>query len=337
MLTLWTEQYRPTRLQEFVWVDLEMRATVEEWLTHGALPHCLFSGVQGTGKTSLAKLLFRHLDIPATDILYVNASRERQIDAFQDKIVNFVNSWALGPSGIKYILLDEADKMSQMAQGLLRNEMETNADICRFVMTANYPQKIIPAIHSRVQELRFPSLDREDFMVRLVEILDNEKVTYTGEVLVSYVAATYPDLRKCINLAQQNSRTPPKSKSVYTTGTAVGGCIVEGVSGSAELGAIRKDESITKDYLLTMYALFRAGKFTEARKCIVEQIQPEQYDDFYRALYQNLPLFGVTQSQQDDALLVIRKAMLNHAIIADPEINVAACIMELSRIAKPNI
>jgi replication factor C small subunit len=312
MLTLWCEKYRPATLQEYVWVDLEMRATVEEWLSQCALPHCLFSGLQGTGKSSLAKLLFHELHIPSVDILYVNASRERQIDAFQDKVVNFINSWPLGPSGIKYILLDEADKMSQTAQGLLRNEMETNVDICRFVMTANYPQKIIPAIHSRVQELRFPSLNRDDFTMRLADVLVAENVEFVPEVIMAYVSATYPDLRKCINLAQQNTR-------------------------GGTLGTIRKDESVTQDYLLTMFDLFRAGKFIEARKIILEQIQPEQYDDFYRSLYQNLPVFGVTQSQQDDALLVIRKAMLNHAIIADAELNLAATLMELSRISKPNI
>jgi replication factor C small subunit len=147
MKQLWVESYRPQTMDDYVWVDLEMRATVEHWLKDGALPHCLFSGVAGTGKTTLAKLLFRQLGIPDGDILYVNASRERQIDAFQARVVNFVDAWALGPSGIKYVLLDEADKMSQTAQGLLRNEMETYADVCRFVLTCVAEGTMVQTIH----------------------------------------------------------------------------------------------------------------------------------------------------------------------------------------------
>jgi len=312
MLTLWVDRYRPSTLQEYVWVDPEMRATVEEWLAQGALPHCLFSGFQGTGKTSLAQLLFNHLNIPDADILYINASRDRNIDSFQERIMSFVGAWAMGPSGVKYVLLDEADKMSPQAQGLLRSEMETKVDICRFVMTANYPQKIIPALHSRLQELRFPSLNREDFTYRLADILAAEKVDCEPEILLSYVAATYPDLRKCINLAQQNAR-------------------------GGTLAVLRKNEVITKDYLLTVTELFRKGQFIEARKRIIAQIQPEEYEEFYRFLYQNLPLFGVTQDQQDSALLIIRQALLNHAVIADAEINASACIVELAHIATQNI
>lgn len=308
-IELWTEKFRPSSLEEFVWCDLDTRATVEQWIADGALPHCLFSGVQGTGKTSLSKLLLKVLNIPVTDILYINASRERQIDAFQARIVNFIDSWAMGPSGIKYILLDEADKMSSFAQGLLRNEMETYADISRFIMTCNYPQKIIPAIHSRVQQLHFPSLDRVDFMYRLTQVLNAEHIIFDDAMLVSYQAATYPDLRKCINLAQQNSR-------------------------EGKLWAIRQSETGVKDYLLTVLDLFRKGRFLEARKLIVAQIQPEEYDDCYRLLYQNLPLFGSTQDQQDDVLQVIRKALVHHPTMADPEINLAACLAEISQLMK---
>lgn len=305
---LWTEKYRPAALDDYVWVDPEMRATVEQYLKDGALPHVLFSGLPGTGKTSLCKLLFKLLDIPSADLLYINASRERQIDAFQSRVVNFVDAWPMGPSGLKYILLDECDKMSPTAQGLLRNEMETYADVCRFVMTANQPAKMIPAIRSRVQELHFPSLDQDAFTMRLAEIMEAESVDYEPEILMAYVGATYPDLRKCIGLAQQNTR-------------------------DGKLGPVRKDDTGTSDCVLTMLDLFRKGRYLEARKLIIAQIQPEEYEDFYRSLYQNLPLFGKTQDQQDDALLIIRDALLNHGSIADAEINAVACIIELSRLS----
>lgn len=261
-----------------------------------------------THNTSLAKLLLRALAIPAADILYINASRERQVDAFQNRIMNFIDCWAMGPSSIKYILLDEADRMSPTAQGLLRNEMETYADMCRFVMTANYPNRIIPAIHSRVQQLCFPSLNKNDFIMRLAAILDKEQIDFEPEILLGYVDISYPDLRKCINLAQQNARDG-KLHAVPTN-----------------------DGDNFKDYLLTTLDLFRRGRFAEARKVVVAQIQLDEYDDFYRMLYQNTAVFGRTQRQQDDALLLIRKALIHHAVIADPEINLSGLLIELSRL-----
>jgi replication factor C small subunit len=286
-----------------------MRAVVENWLKDGALPHCLFSGVAGSGKTSLAKLLLRIMDIPEADILFINASRDRNIEAFQDRVTNFVDLYPMGASGMKYILLDEADQMTPYAQRLLRGEMEKYADICRFVMTANYPQKIIPALHSRMQELHFPSLNRDDFTMRLADILFAERVMFEPEVLLTYVEACYPDLRKCINLAQQNSR-------------------------DALLQPIRKTESGTQDCLPVVIDLFRSGRFYDARKLIVEQVPTEEYEEFYRLLYQNIEVFGATQDHRDDALLIIRDALLNHAVIADPEINLSACLIELCRIGK---
>lgn len=309
MKELWVEKYRPRSLEDYVWVDPAMREVVEHWLKDGALPHCLFSGVQGTGKTSLAMLLLKALKIPDVDVLYVNASRERVIDAFQDKVVTFVQAWPMGDSGIKYVLLDESDRLSPLAQGLLRAELEAHSDVARFILTANYPKRIIPAIHSRLQELRFPSLNREDFVLRLAQILESENIDYEPETLLAYSDATYPDLRKCINMAQQNS---------------LGG----------KLAPLSNEPSFTQDWMLTLLDLFRAGKYIEARSTVLNQIQSEQYDDFFRLLYNNLDALGATQDQQDEALLIISRAMKAHAVASVPEINAAAMMIELAKNAR---
>lgn len=132
---MWVEKYRPKTLDEYVWRDPAQRAKAEEWINSGVLPHLMLSGVSGTGKTSLAELLLRMLGIPSGDILKINASRERKVEDIQSKIINFVSTWALGPTGVKYILLDEADSMSSLAQRLLRGEMENYSDVCRFIIT----------------------------------------------------------------------------------------------------------------------------------------------------------------------------------------------------------
>ena len=306
---LFVEKYRPKTLDEYVFKDAAQRSKVEEWIADGALPHVLFSGPAGTGKTSLAKLLLSMLKIPKGDILDLNASRVRKIDEVQDQIVNFASTWALNDTGFKYVLLDEADSLSPLSQRFLRGEMEKFEASCRFLFTANYPQKIIPAIHSRVQEMKFSALNRNEFLRRCLEVLVAEDIQFWVEDVLGYVDITYPDLRKCIGLIQQHIQA---------------GALSPAPSAEEQTGG--------KDYLLEMVTLFKNKEFLTARKLIVEQAQLEEYPDIYRYLYRNLDLWGSTQDQQDDALLIIRRGLTNHGIICDPEINLSATIVELARV-----
>lgn len=307
---LWVERYRPKTLDEYVWQNEEQRRKVEEWLAAGALPHLLFSGSPGTGKTSLAELLLSMLGIPKGDVIKVNATRERHVEKIQERIVSFVNTWALGPSGIKYIILDEVDRMSPMAQDLLRGEIETYSDVCRFIMTCNQPQRLTAALHSRLQQFTFETLDRDEFTARIGEILHRESVEFDVDILLNLVERTYPDLRKAINTAQQSVRNkvlnPPPENTEYAS-----------------------------DFLIEAAALIGAGRLVEGRKKIVENALVEDYPDIYRFLYRNLELWGDTEHQKDDALLAIRKGLVYHAQVADPEINLSACLVELSHIARP--
>ena len=307
MTKLWTEQYRPKTLDEFVWRDLNQRQQVQEWLNNGSLPHLLLSGVQGTGKTSLAKLMFRQLGVQNGDILELNASRERNPDIIASKVLNFCSTWALGD--MKYVLLDEADSMTPLAQRILRGEMENYHESVRFILTCNYPNKIIPALHSRCQGFHFEALDVNEFTARIADIVLQEGVALETEadieVLNEFVELTYPDLRKCINMLQQHAR-------------------------NGKLERPQQRDTGGKDYMNEMVNLFKAGQYTEARKLVVSTAQPEEYNEIYRFMYQNLGLFGDTEAQQNEALLLIRKGLVNHALVADIEINLAATLCELS-------
>jgi replication factor C small subunit len=309
-VSLWTEKYRPKTLDEYVWRDAQQRKKVEEWIADGALPHLMLSGGPGTGKTSLAWLMLLMLGIPKGDILFIPASRERKIEDIQSKIINFVGTWALGPTGIKYVLLDEADAISPLAQKMLRTEMETYSDVCRFVMTCNYPEKIIPAVKSRCQGFHFEALDQEQFLSRLMHVLTNEGVQFDDDGLMKLFSATFPDMRKCLGLAQERT--------------------VGGVLSAPDMDALTG----TQDYLIEMANLFKTGRYLDARKLITSQAQVEEYVDIYRYFYRNLDLWGDTEDQKDQALLTIRKSLVNHSLVADPEINLAACCVELAHIAK---
>ena len=157
----------------------------------------------GTGKTTLAKVLLKELQVDDGDVMFINASSENNVDTMRTKINGFASSLPFS-GDFKYVLLDEADYLSQNAQAILRNMMETYSSTCRFILTCNYPNKVIPAIHSRCQGYHIEKLDTNEFTARVAEILITEEVKPDLETLDIYVRSTYPDLRKCINMVQQN-------------------------------------------------------------------------------------------------------------------------------------
>lgn len=305
MKELWTEKYRPKDVDGYVFTDVSVKEQVQEWIKDGHIPHLLLHGPAGTGKTTLAKILVNQLGIDSYDFLQVNASRDNGVDFLKTKIEGFVSTLPFGH--LKVVLLDEADYLSPNAQGLLRGLMETYAAQARFILTCNLVHKVITPLKSRCTELHINKTDQVDFFTRAATVLATEEVNYEPEVLASYVAATYPDLRKCLNLLQSNSK-------------------------NGELLNPKDTDSSTQDYKLVMVDLFKRRKIKEARKLLCEQARPEEMDEIFRWLYDNLDLWSKTDEGQDEAILVIRKGMINHSLAGDPEINLSATIVELAQI-----
>ena len=304
---LWVEAYRPRTVDDYVWCDAKQKEQVKEWINRGAIPHILLSGAAGTGKTSLAKVIFNELNVESADILYVNASEETGVDNMRDKIINFVKTMSFSGE-YRYVLLDEADYLSKNAQAILRNAMETYSNVARFVLTCNYPHKIIDAIHSRCQGFSIKTLDKDDYKYRILQILATEEIAGDEETIDTYISAYYPDLRKTINAIQQNS----------TTGTLL---------------PPSSSESSNNDVYLTMIECFKKKSLTEARKLLIGNLQPEEIENLYIFMYQNLEIFG-GPAQQEDAILVIKQALVDHTIVADPEINLAAALVRLGRLGQ---
>lgn len=306
MNDLWVEKFRPTTVDEYVFCNESQKKQVKKWIADGRIPHLLFSGTQGTGKTTLAYVIFNELGVHPGDIKKINSSSNTSVDYIRDTVTGFVSTMPFGE--FKYVLLDEADYLSGSAQACLRGVMETYSAGSRFILTCNYPHKIIPAVHSRCQGFQIDALDRNEYTLRVATILASEGITMTLEVLDSYVAATYPDMRKCINMCQMNSHS---------------GTLIMPQAGGDTLG----------DYKFEMVTLFKEQKFAEARKLICSRVGQEEYEDVYKFLYQNLNFWGSTREQGESAILAIRDGLYKHTLCADPEINLSATLVLLGQIA----
>jgi replication factor C small subunit len=304
MKELWVEKYRPKTVDGYVFRDDHQRKQIATWIKDQSIPHLLLSGAAGIGKTTLAKILIHELGIEDYDVLEINASRTNSVDDVRDKITNFVSMIPFGP--FKVVLLDEADYLSPNAQAALRGVMEEYHSTARFILTCNYPNRIIPAIHSRCQGFHVERTDLTEFTARVATILVDENVDFDLETLDLYVKVAYPDLRKCINLVQQN--------------------VNESV-----LAAPNKSDQGEADWKFEMVALFNAGKITEARKMLCGKIRAEEMEEVYRWLYDNLSIFG-SDENQDKAIGIIKTGLVDHTVCADAEINLAATLVKLSKL-----
>jgi DNA polymerase III delta prime subunit len=305
MKELWVEKYRPSTLDGYVFKDDRQRNQIDGWIKDGSIPHLLFSGNAGVGKTTLAKILVNELDVQDTDVLLANASKEgRKIEWLNDKLTGFCQTMPFGE--FKVVILDEADYLNpQSVQPALRNLMEEYSHSVRFILTCNYPNRIIPALHSRCQQVHIEKTDLTEFTARVATILVEENVEFDLDTLDTYVKGTYPDLRKCINNVQMNSL-------------------------DGRLHAPEANDSST-DYRVEMVELFKKGKIQEARKLLCSQARPEEMEDIYRWMYDNITMFGSTESLQDNAILIIKQGLVDHISVADAEINLSATLIRLAR------
>ncbi len=209
----------------------------------------------------------------------------------------------------KVVLLDEADYLTPNAQAILRGVMETYSNHSRFILTCNYPNRIIPALHSRCQGYHIEKIDQTEFTARIATILVEENIDFDLDILDTYVKSTYPDLRKCINLVQQHI-TEDNGLEAPTS------------------------ESGSSDYKIEMVELFKKSRIQDARKLLCSKARPEEIEEIYRWMYDNLDLFGKDDETKDQAVLIIKQGLVDHTLVADAEINLSAVLITLARLQK---
>jgi DNA polymerase III delta prime subunit len=306
MKELWVEKYRPSKVDGYVFVDDAQRDQVQQWIQDGSIPHLMLSGSAGTGKTTLAKLLINELGVDEYDVMWANGSKEARKIEWVDKLIGFCQTMPFGK--FKVVLIDEADYMNKdSVQPALRNLMEDYSQTVRFILTCNYPHKIIAPIHSRCQGFHIVKTDHVEFTARVATVLLEENVAFDMDVLDSYVKATYPDLRKCLNLVQLNSQ-------------------------GGELKQPSATDKSARDWRLECVDLFKRGKIRDARAVLCQNSSPEEAEDVFRWMYDNLDLWGDTPERQDQAIVIIRNGLVNHNAVADVEINLSATLIELAGI-----
>jgi len=306
MNELWIEKYRPKTIDGYVFVDDNQRQQVEAWIKDQSIPNLLFSGSPGTGKTTLGKMLINELGVDEYDVLYANGSKEGRKIEWVDKLISFCQTMPYG--NFKVVFIDEADYLNpNSVQPAMRNLMEDYSHSVRFILTCNYPNKIIPPLHSRLQQLHILKTDHTEFTARAATVLVTEGVEFDIDTLDSYVRATYPDLRKCLQLLQQNSQ-------------------------AGVLNAPNTTDKSVGDWKLDCVQLFKAGQTREARTLICQQSTPEETEDIFRWMYDNLDLWSTDVERQDSAIIIIKNGMANMPLVADQEINLSSTLVELSRL-----
>jgi len=292
--TLWTEKYRSQTLDQYIGND-ELKTTIGSWITKNDIPHLLLHGKAGTGKTTLAKLITSNINC---DMMYINASDENGIDTIRDKVKSFASTSTFQP--LKVVILDESDYLTINAQASLRNIIETFSAKTRFILTCNYVERIIEPLQSRCQAFKIETLSKPLIASHIADILTAENVTYHLKDVARIINEYHPDIRKIINVTQQNT-----------------------VNNELALTKINTKFDITE------VASLIKGKdaFKSVRQYLVDN-NISDFEPMYRALYDELG--------KDNGMITMTLAdyQFKHATVVDKEINFMACIASIINIIK---
>jgi len=297
--TLWVESFRPDTLEGYIGNE-HIIEKVRIFIDNGDVPHLLFYGTAGTGKTTLAKIIAGSVD---ADVMYINASDENSVDAVRDKIKRYAST--VGFRRWKIIILDEADYLTPNAQAALRNLMETYSKTTRFILTCNYVEKIIDPIQSRCQTFAITPPNKTDVAKRLVQVLEENSVQYDIKDVAAIINSSYPDIRRAINAAQASV-----------------------VNGNLQLD---KASAIQANYMTEVLAVLqnsadKKSAFNKIRQIIADS-KVRDFTPMYTFLYDNLDEFA--HGHIAPCILIIAEAQYKDSSVVDKEINIMAMFVNI--------
>jgi len=302
--TLWCEKYRPTDLSTYVGNET-VKETIQQYLDTHDIPHLLFYGKAGTGKTTLAKLIVNTIKC---DSMIINASDENNVETVRTKVKNFASS--VGFAGFKVIILDEFDYMTPNAQAILRNLMETFSKHCRFILTCNYIEKIIDPIQSRCQSFAITPPTKKDVAIQVTKILDAEKIKYDIKNVADIISSYYPDIRRILNTCQLQSAK----------------------------GELKVDHQIMveSDFKTKLVELLKEDNekrnlFIKIRQAVADN-RLNDYSEMYTMLYEKVDEYA--SGNTANVILTIADGVAKDALVVDKEIIFASTIIQILNIIK---
>jgi DNA polymerase III delta prime subunit len=295
--TILVEKYRPDTLEGYICKD-EYKSKFEEFIKNQDIPHLGFFGKPGAGKTTIAKILTKNIDC---DYLYINATDERSIEVMRDKVGAFAAAGSFKP--LKVVILDEATHILQASQVILLNMMETYSLTTRFILTGNYPERLIEPLRSRLQEFDLSPPTKKVVAQYISVILDKENIEYEIPDLVSIVNKFYPDFRKIINGCQK-----------YT------------IDGALRLDTMSKSTDDYKDALLVELKKPSIKSFNNIRQ-IIANSDTDNFEDLYKFLYDKLNEYA--NGNEGIVICYLEEYMYHATFRLDKEINIVACIAKI--------
>jgi DNA polymerase III delta prime subunit len=295
--TILNEKYRPDTLEGYICQD-DIKTKFEEFIKQQDIPHLLFAGKPGAGKTTIAKILVKNIDC---DYLYINATDERSIDVMRDKVGAFAAAGSFKP--LKIVILDEATHILQASQVILLNMMETYSLTTRFILTGNYPERLIEPLRSRCQEFDLQPPSKKVVAQHIVNILNKENIEHTIEDVATIVKKFYPDFRKIINNCQK-----------YT------------VDNILKLDTSIEASDNYKEQVVDELKKPSNKSFNIIRQ-IIANAETDDYESLYAFLYEKLSDYA--KGNEGVIVCYLEEYMYHATFRLDKEINVMACISKI--------